>query len=143
MWHSGLDLRFEEQASFRRAKQGSGMPIVRLHLHKLLPLLFLLPSAAASQTVDPTPSAAGPPHECRKWLPYDSLRGQRIAPTLMKFTITAEGAVKDVSVEQSSGNDGVDNAAMRCASRWLYHPATRNGTPVEVPWEARVNWMTR
>lgn len=49
----------------------------------------------------------------------------------------------NVTVAHSSGSQELDQAAVECASSWTYRPAQKNGRPVEVPWQAEVNWMLR
>jgi TonB family protein len=106
---------------------------------RLLSISMLLPSAAASQAVGPTPSNEGPRHECfMRQQAFDT--GRPVEPTFVKFTITAEGAVKDISIDKSSGHFDVDKAAVACVSEWRYHPATQDGTPVEKLWQARISW---
>jgi TonB family protein len=60
---------------------------------------------------------------------------------MVQFTITVDGTVKDVSVIASGNLPAVDEAAIRCVSKWHYVPAAKDGTPIEQPgWQARVLW---
>jgi protein TonB len=60
--------------------------------------------------------------------------------TRLQLTVAADGSVKDTEVEQSSGNDELDKAAMNCAKSWHYKPAMQNGRPVEALTQADVIW---
>ena len=85
------------------------------------------------------PASIGRPHSCLN----EDLAGLRVGigeidDVMLAFTITDQGAVKNISVLNSSGNSMVDAAALQCASRWLYKPAMRDGAPTAVPWKAVV-----
>ncbi len=60
--------------------------------------------------------------------------------TTLSFKITAQGAVTQVTVAKSSGNEELDAASVACASTWTYKPATKDGVPFETPWQATVAW---
>lgn len=45
---------------------------------------------------------------------------------LMKVLVSAEGAAEDVQIEQSSGSDRLDNAAVSAVKRWRFIPAKKN-----------------
>jgi TonB family protein len=88
------------------------------------------------------PASIGRPHSCpENQYPVSALQTGTEGDTFVKFTITAEGRVADVSLRTSSGNADLDAAAMTCARDWLYQPALQNGTPVAVPWTAEVRWQ--
>jgi protein TonB len=108
-------------------------------------LFVLIEGAAASPTpaagATTRPASAGGPHACAEvQYPVSALQTGTEGRTILKFTITAKGGVSDVSVNTSSGNADLDTAAMSCARDWLYHPATRDGVPVDTPWLAQVLW---
>jgi TonB family protein len=52
---------------------------------------------------------------------------------IVDFKITVTGTVKDLTIEQSSGNDAYDRAVANCVAHYQYTPATDNGQPVEIP----------
>lgn len=83
------------------------------------------------------PTPRGGPHICSEY-PYDALAAAAGGATTVAFTIAKDGTVKDLAVEQSSGSDALDQAALACAARWLYVPAEANGQWIEVPWKAQV-----
>jgi len=60
----------------------------------------------------------------------------------LNFTIDVDGAVKDIVVGVSSEDPIADALAVKCVQRWFYHPATKDGRPVESPWEATVSFST-
>jgi TonB family protein len=80
-------------------------------------------------------------HRCGVgWYPEQALRNGVGGKTSLSFTITRDGTVENISVKDSSGNADLDNAAIQCASTWRYKPAVHNGQPVDVPWNADVEW---
>ena|SRR5665213_1533984 len=87
-----------------------------------------------SQTVQSTPSTHS--HQCQgpKELPAPP------KDTILNFTITAEGAVTDISVAQSSGSIESDAAAVRCAEHAHYRPAMKDGKPIEIRWQWSIHW---
>ena len=87
------------------------------------------------------PAPLGGPHSCdENQYSVTALQHGLEVNVIVQFTITAEGSVANASVKESSGNAELDNAAVACASQWRYTPSTQNGTPVAVPWLARVIW---
>jgi len=69
-----------------------------------------------------------------------STSSNRIVPVHVTFQVAADGTVKDVVVDVSSGNANLDAYTVRCASAWRYEPATKDGQPVEVPWSANIDY---
>jgi protein TonB len=55
---------------------------------------------------------------------------------LLRVEVSARGDVLNVTVEQSSGYDTLDDAARQGAFRWRFRPARLNGRPV--PGEVRI-----
>ncbi|MEI9932323.1 MAG: energy transducer TonB [Rhizomicrobium sp.] len=90
--------------------------------------------------VQETPVAVGPRSFLRGELSCCGDRNACRGITLLGFTISADGTVKDAKVLKSSGNNELDNASLKCASSWLYKPATEDGVPVQTPWQANVSW---
>lgn len=88
-----------------------------------------------------SPASIGRPHSCGQDYPALSLRLGEQGTTTIAFHIAVDGSVKDLSVAETSGSERLDEAAVKCASRWRYKPATgENGAPIEVPWKSRVVW---
>lgn len=99
-----------------------------------------------------TPSAPGaalragpappswPPGSCGAYYPPVAIRLRQEGDVELVFTIATDGAVKDISLVKSSGQDALDQAAMRCIATWQYKPATRNGVPVQIQWRAIVRF---
>ena len=102
----------------------------------------------ASSPREPTPSdvtrpsvAGNIPHSCgANAYPVSGLQRGVEGTTVVQFTITAEGTVKDPSIKTSSGDADLDGAALACTATWLYQPAQKNGAAVAVPWVAQVVW---
>jgi TonB family protein len=59
----------------------------------------------------------------------------------LDLIIDSQGAVREATVEKSSGFSRLDDAAVATAkARWLYTPATQGGQPVACRWRANVMW---
>jgi TonB family protein len=80
----------------------------------------------------------GGPHKCFGEIPIDLPRAGIQGTAVVGFTISVEGAPKDVHIIRSSGNERLDRAAITCAGKWRYAPALRNGKVVEAPWQSDV-----
>jgi len=87
-----------------------------------------------------TPVSIGRPHVCTQNYPETSVRLNEEGTTLLSFKVTPDGSVSDVTVAKSSGYPRLDEAAVSCAGRWKYKPATQDGNPVETSWQANVQW---
>lgn len=86
------------------------------------------------------PRGTGHPHACADNYPDIARHEGAEGTTLLGFTVTAQGTLADITVTKSSGDADLDAAAVTCASAWTYKPATNNGAPVDVPWQANVIW---
>lgn len=87
------------------------------------------------------PATAGKPHVCLDQYPAEEAAQRVEGTTTLGFRITEKGTVADITVIQSSGNQPLDDAAVRCAAGWRYTPALRNGEPVAISWKAEVRWV--
>ncbi len=87
-----------------------------------------------------TPVSIGRPHTCQQNYPEVSVRLNEEGTTTLSFHVMTDGSVSNVSVAKSSGSDRLDNAAVSCAQRWRYKPATQDGNAMETPWQANVQW---
>jgi TonB family protein len=100
--------------------------------------LSALPATPLPVGVTP-PRPSGPPHLCSRY-PEDAVRAGVSGTTTIDFTVTKEGGVKDVVVEQSSGSNLLDEDAKVCAEGWQFYPAMQNGQPIEFSRRASVAW---
>lgn len=50
---------------------------------------------------------------------------------ILSYVVSTDGAVTEVMIEDSSGNEHFERAAMEGISKWRYRPATLDGEPVE------------
>jgi protein TonB len=87
-----------------------------------------------------TPVSVGRAHSCLQNYPEISVKLNEEGTTLLSFQVTTDGSVTGVSVAKSSGSQRLDDAAVSCAGRWRYKPATQDGVPVETNWQANVQW---
>lgn len=85
-----------------------------------------------------TPESIGKPHICTEYYPADAVRLGVQGTTTVGFTITLLGTTAGVHVV--AGDQMLDDAAVFCASQWLYKPAVKDGQPIAVPWKAEVKW---
>jgi len=97
------------------------------------------PDATPENAQTTEPKALGSPHSCQAYPRPEAVRGaEGIIP--VSFNIGTDGKVKDVVVTRPSGSAALDRAAKACVSEFMYAPATRNGTPIEVPWKTVVSF---
>ncbi len=152
-----LRLRRSQESKRRRARQycefgaspayNLGANTMRVFSHVVLISSFVAVAnnAAAQSHSDPTIVNAritGAPHSCPpdKWFPRSAINANENGTASLCFHIGIDGRVKDLLVLETSGFTELDQAAMSCASTWLYTPATKDGQPIEVPWGAKVSF---
>jgi TonB family protein len=120
--------------------------------------LLALPQAVCAQTTVQTqaphpaqrsfgqsmtaPASIGVVHNCpaSQYYPDYERHAHIEGTTTLGFQIATDGSPKDFTIVKSSGDDGLDQAAIQCAANWRYRPAQQDGTPVEVPWRTMVMW---
>ena len=100
----------------------------------------ILWSLSPSEGAHPMGIRMGIPHSCFSYYPTAEEKAGIQGKTRLQMTVTEEGDVRDLVVVTSSGNANLDNAALRCASRWRYKAAIQNGKPVAVTWMADAVW---
>jgi protein TonB len=83
------------------------------------------------------PTARGS-HDCEAGYPPISRRLGEQGVVLVRMTVGVDGSVSNVSIAKSSGYSRLDEAAVSCSSRWRYNPATRDGKPLAISYEAKV-----
>ena len=99
-------------------------------------LSVFLSAAAADDNVTP-PGYQGMLHTCVPPGMYDeTISGD----TVLSLRIAVDGTTKDITVLKSSGRADYDRQAIECVRDWLFHPATQDGKPVEVPWKVQIDW---
>jgi len=59
------------------------------------------------------------------------LQGEQ-GTVLLSARVSERGQVSDVRVVQSSGSEALDEAARTAVKRWTFHPARRDGRPIEI-----------
>jgi protein TonB len=101
------------------------------------------PPPAPPKAPTSTPVSIGRKHECSQNYPPMSVKLGEEGVTLLSFHVMPDGSVSNVTVAKSSGSDRLDQAAVSCAERWRYKPATMDGTPMETPWQANVQWKLK
>lgn len=63
--------------------------------------------------------------------PRDAMSQSREGWVMVSYVITPEGGIAEPMIENSSGGEAFEKAALRAVSRWRYSPATVGGEPVE------------
>jgi len=74
-----------------------------------------------------------------KWYPTDALKAGTGGTTVLTFNILQYGRVDDIAVRKSSGDVGLDQAAMSCARSW-YYPVSNGDPNFKKPWAVWVIW---
>ncbi len=97
-------------------------------------------SLSTAVSANAGPFSVGRPHVCATFYPPAALKGHVEGTTTLDFVVTVQGGVRDIKVSNSSGNKDLDDAAVNCASRWRYKPATKDTVPIEMSWKANVVW---
>lgn len=87
-----------------------------------------------------TPPRADGPHTLGGNYPPMARRMGEQGIVTVKFTVTVDGTVADLTVIKSSGFADLDDAALTAVKTWRYKPATKDGTPVPVVTEANVKF---
>lgn len=95
-------------------------------------LLGVLASSAggqetgASTYVDAVRVEGQPPR-----YPVGALQSGREGWVMLSYVVSAEGEVIEPMIEDSSGHEVLEKAALDAVRSWKYRPAQENGTPVE------------
>ena len=55
--------------------------------------------------------------------------------------INKKGEVEKVEVEETSGNQNLDQAAIEAVKKWTFHPATRNRKPIAVTYSLTLRFV--
>jgi len=86
------------------------------------------------------PVPTGPRHVCDK-PPGNSLTAiLHRGSTILFFNVETDGTVKNVTINQSSGDAELDRYGASCIATWLFTPAIQNGAAVEVMMSSKLNW---
>jgi TonB family protein len=63
--------------------------------------------------------------------PSSAQMNRREGWVLLSYVVSTEGTVTEPMIEDSSGSEALEQAALRAITSWKYSPATNNGQPVE------------
>jgi len=61
----------------------------------------------------------------------------------LRVFVSADGTVKRVEVETSSGSPVLDQTASGAVLRWRFAPATRDGAPIDAFVTIRIRYVVR
>jgi len=114
-------------------------------------VLALLPICAQAQDVMCSPphcpliNGIAPPYQLPGagfdcWKDIRSLAPAKFGETVVSYKVATDGSVKDLTLEQSSGSDGLDRKIMKCSAAARFKPATKNGRAVEYPEKIDFDW---
>jgi len=84
------------------------------------PAPIVPPDFTASQLRNPGPA-----------YPYLSRRAKEQGVVLLKVLVSTDGKAERLQVEESSGFDRLDDAALKTVAKWRFMPATQAGQPRE------------
>ena len=86
------------------------------------------------------PPMLSKPENCRNDYPFFARVLGHEGTTELSFTVAADGTVSGVKVSNSSGYDGLDDAAKACVAKWHYRPAIKDNVLVDAPMTVKVDW---
>lgn len=90
------------------------------------------------------PVALKSSHNCAdRYYPPIAVRLNQTGTTRVRVTVSADGQVTNATVDQSSGHDSLDQAAVKCVmgGSWGgYRPAMQNGQPVAASTDVDIVW---
>ena len=86
------------------------------------------------------PPALSKPENCRDEYPFFARVLGHEGTTELAFTVAADGTLSGIKVANSSGYDGLDDAAKSCVAKWHYRPAIKDNVLVDAPMTVKVNW---
>lgn len=95
-----------------------------------MPPRIELPSSDADYLHNPKPA----------YPPLSKRMGEQ-GKVLIRVLISAEGALLEASVAQSSGYDRLDQAALAAVLQWRFVPGKRNGVPVQMAHHVPLNFV--
>lgn len=101
-------------------------------------MLWLVTSAASTASTTRASEYAPPPAHPNGCYSDEALKARAEGTTRIRVLVTEDGNVEEVYVVNSSGNNALDDAAVTCAKRFHYKPATLHGKPVAAWTEADV-----
>lgn len=102
--------------------------------------LIMFASSVLAGEAPASETSIGRPHNCTNYYPEKAREENLSGTTKLHFTIGTDGYTSDISVEESSGHDVLDAAALKCARVWKYKPALLHNEPIAVPWTASIVW---
>jgi TonB family protein len=85
-------------------------------------------------------NTSGYPNLCQNSSDFPTADKTASIGTTFVFRVGEDGKVKYLFVANSSGSAAFDEAAIQCASKWIYHPAMINKQANEVPWSTEILW---
>jgi TonB family protein len=109
-------------------------------MYRILAILIFVPSIAWAQgKVNPSASiAAAPPlafigNAFGSQCPFPESESPGIAwgTTRLRYAVTPDGTVESVTVDMSSGNSALDEAAVQCVSHWRVNSPSKEQTGLQ------------
>ncbi len=99
-----------------------------------VPVLMMVQSLCAAGVAMAQFKAAEPLVTVAPSYPMSAASERREGWVLLTFVVTTDGTVRDVFVEDSSGLEIFERAALAAVRDFIYEPATIAGRPVEQAW---------
>jgi TonB family protein len=108
----------------------------------LPPTAIVLITGGTSPASPPSPPYADAYDftDCDGYVPPGLSIASATKPTLFQYSLEQDGTVHGASLYRSSGNDGMDKAALVCANRSHTQEAMVAGTPARILWVGGILW---
>lgn len=119
---------------------------MRVHLAIIFSLLCCPAWAGGNWTITTSnrepgnPIPVGPLHSCGDPYPEAAAKIHAEGRTTLSFVVATDGSVKNIKVKDGSGNKDLDDASVQCVTYWRYLPVVKDAGPIELPWEAAIDW---
>jgi TonB family protein len=104
--------------------------------------LAALPALAHDDGAQSQKWVLGIPHNCDAFYSQKMQSDGLVGSAIVAFRVGENGRTTAIRLAQTSGHDFLDQLAKQCVTHWKYKPATRDGTPIEVEWSARIDFGT-
>jgi TonB family protein len=94
--------------------------------------------------VPPSAKSATAPrfeNDCTQFYPPAAAESGVEGTTVVSLHITADGAVRNAQIAETSGNSDLDKAAVACLNGARMKPLKKGGAPIEADTEVRVTWQ--
>lgn len=127
-----LGFRLDRRRLLARCRELGAKPLISSLVYAVVALVTAraaaqeAPSVSAETYVKATPVERSAPN-----YPSEALQAHEEGWVMLSFVISPTGGIEEPMVEDSSGVESLERAALRAVRKWRFSPAMRNGVPVE------------